>query len=111
VLRSLAHDREATAALLGQLARDTADLPGARETAAFIERALSESEAEATARAPVGCLAMLAAAAALRDSAPADVAEMFARTRLATPHGALFGTVNLAANELQGVLERALPPG
>jgi len=110
VLRSLTHDREAASALLGQLARDTSDLPGARETAAFIERALSGNEAEATARAPVGCLAMLAAAAALRESAPAEVAEMFARTRLATTHGTLFGTAGFAAGELQSVLERALPP-
>jgi putative acyl-CoA dehydrogenase len=108
VLRSLAHEGEAGRALLTALARDTADLPGAREADGFIATALSGDDAEAHARAAVERLAMLAAAAALRDSAP-PVAEVFARTRLARDHGALFGTAAMAAGEKTSVLERALP--
>src|SRR6185295_19102074 len=109
VLRAFAQDGEAARALLKDIARDTENLPGARAAADFIEAALAGDAAEASARAAVGRLAMLAAAAALRDSAPA-VAEIFARTRLATPHGALFGTTGLAAGELARLIERALPP-
>jgi putative acyl-CoA dehydrogenase len=109
VLRAFAHDGEAARALLTDIARDIADLPGALAAADFIEAALSGDSAEASARAAVGRLAMLAAAAALRESAPA-IAEIFARTRLATPHGALFGTTDLAAGALARLIERALPP-
>jgi hypothetical protein len=57
----------------------------------------------------VGRLALLAAAAALRSSAPPDVAELFARTRLSAHHDAIYGTDDLGAGET-ALLERALPP-
>ena len=50
---------------------------------------------------------MLAAAAALAEGAP-DVAEAFARTRLAAPRGGTFGTADLATAEVATLLERAL---
>jgi putative acyl-CoA dehydrogenase len=109
VLRSLAHDGEAARALLTQLAHETSALPGAHEAANFIAAALSESDAEAKARSAVGRLALLAAAAALHQSAPA-IAEIFARTRLASHHGALFGTADLSAGEVSRMLARSLPP-
>ena len=56
----------------------------------------------------MGRLALLAAAAALRGSAPPDVAELFARTRLSVRHDALYGTEDLGTGEA-GLLERALP--
>jgi putative acyl-CoA dehydrogenase len=56
----------------------------------------------------VGRLALLAAAAALRSSAPPAVAELFARTRLGAQHDAMYGTGDLGAGET-ALLERALP--
>jgi putative acyl-CoA dehydrogenase len=111
VIRALGHEGEAARAVLGALADEAADLPGARETARFIESALASPDAEAKARAAVGGLALLAAAAALRRSAPPEVAELFARTRLAARHGAMFGAGEISADEARGLLARALPGG
>ena len=55
--------------------------------------ALASGEAEATARAAVETLALLAAAAALRASAPSTVAETFARLRLDADRHAMYGAV------------------
>ncbi|HZN31091.1 MAG TPA: DNA alkylation response protein, partial [Xanthobacteraceae bacterium] len=97
-------------AVLGALANEAADLPGARDTARAVETALAAPDAEANARAAVGRLAQLAAAAAVRQSAPPEVAELFARTRLEARHGAMFGTSDVRAEEASRLLERALPP-
>jgi len=108
VLRALARDRDAAQAVLDALASDAADLPGAREAADFVARAFSAPDAEARARAGVGRLALLAAAGALRSSAPPDVAELFARTRLSAQHDVMYGIDDLGAGET-ALLERALP--
>jgi putative acyl-CoA dehydrogenase len=79
-----------------------------KEAAASIGQILSAADGEARARAAVERLAMLAAVAALAESAPA-VAETFARTRLATRRGGTFGTADLAAAEVSTLLDRALP--
>jgi putative acyl-CoA dehydrogenase len=110
VLRALAREGEAARAVLATLANEAADLPGAGEAAELIVRALSSEDAEAQARAAVGKLAMLAAAAALRQGSAAEIAALFARTRLVDCHGAMYGTSAIAANEAHAVLERALPP-
>jgi len=109
VLRALAHEGEAARAVLGALADETAELPGTRAAARFIETTLSSPEAEARARAAIGCLALLAAAAALRQSAPPEVAELFARTRIEDRHGAMFGASDIGADQARRLLERALP--
>jgi putative acyl-CoA dehydrogenase len=108
VLRALAREGEAGRDLLETLARETAQLPGAPETARFIADVLRGREAEALARRAVERLALLAAAAALTQSAPA-VAEIFARVRLSEPRGATYGTAALEATEVATLLERALP--
>jgi len=108
VLRALAHEPEASAAVLDGLARDAGDLAGVLESAAFIRTALSDAQPEPMARAAVGRLARLAALAALRASAPV-VAELFERTRLQDCHEALFGTTRLNAQEMRLLLNRALP--
>jgi len=108
VLRALSREGEAARAVLADLVRACGDLPGAKEAAGFIARTLSAPDGEAKARAAVEKLAMLAAAAALTESAPA-VAEAFARTRLATPRGGTFGTSDLAESEAGELLTRALP--
>ena len=108
VLRALARDRDAALDVLDALAADATDLPGAREAVDFIQRAFSRHDSEAHARAGVGRLALLAAAAALRSSAPPEVAELFARTRLSARQDAMYGTSDLGVGEAR-LLDRALP--
>jgi putative acyl-CoA dehydrogenase len=108
VLRALSREGEAARDVLGALVTACAGLPGAKEAAGFVAQTLAAADGEARARAAVERLAMLAATAALSKSAP-DVAETFARTRLATPRGGTFGTADLADNEVVKLTNRALP--
>jgi hypothetical protein len=57
----------------------------------------------------VGRLALLASAAALKASAPADVTEAFVRTRLQAAQGALYGAAQLDEAMTGRLLERVLP--
>jgi putative acyl-CoA dehydrogenase len=109
VLRALAQDAEAAHGVLEGLAAETADLPGARDTADFLKAALTDASGEARARAVVDRLARLAAAAALHAAAPPMVAELFARTRLAENRRTMYGTGDIASDEARHPLERALP--
>ena len=95
VLRAL--KREEEAALAAALARD-----------AGIAASLDQTQ-ETDARAAVGKLAVLACTAALKASAPAAVAEAFIRTRLTTPHGALYGAATIDAATAELLLQRVLP--
>jgi putative acyl-CoA dehydrogenase len=110
VLRALAVERDAASAVLDALAGETADLPGGAEASRFIAASFSRSGGESGARAAVGRLALLAAAAALRDSAPA-VAELFAGTRLHECRAGIYGTSDIADGEMRLLLDRALPAG
>src|SRR4051794_27563029 len=107
VLRAMRAEGEGAHAVLRQLAHETSDLPCAGEAVALIHTVAGD-EAEAQARAAVERLALLAAAAALDDSA-SDVAALFARTRLAGRRGLSFGSCDLADDEAAMLLERALP--
>src|SRR5262245_8373040 len=107
VLRALGHDREAARAALATLAEEAAELPAARAALDFIARAVAAEDAEGEARAAVDRLALLAAAAALRQSAP-EVAALFARTRLEQVHGAIYGTSHIAPDEARRLIDRAL---
>jgi putative acyl-CoA dehydrogenase len=109
VLRAFARDGESARDVLTALAAETADIAGGRQAAATIQDRLSSDHAEANARISVERLALLAAVAALRESAPPAIVETFARTRLATQHGGLFGTSNIGEAETSAVLNRALP--
>ena len=108
VLRALSREGEAARAVLGDLVGACTGLPGAKEAAAFIANTLAAPDGEARARAAVERLAMLTATAALSESAPA-VAEVFARTRLATARGGTFGTSDISGTEVTKLSERALP--
>jgi putative acyl-CoA dehydrogenase len=108
VLRALAREGEAASALIGALAKETADFPGTAQAAAFIATALGAVDAEANARGAVERLALLAAAAALAGSAPA-IGEGFARARLAQPRGTTYGTAAIESAETATLIERALP--
>jgi len=108
VLRALSREGEAARAVLADLVRACGDLPGAKEAAAFIAKTLAAPDGEAKARAAVERLAMLAAAAALTESAP-QVGEAFARARIAAPRGGTFGTADLSGTEVTTLSARALP--
>jgi putative acyl-CoA dehydrogenase len=109
VLRALSKDSEAALAVLKQLAAETADLPGAPESVSAIAGILGSADAEAHARFAVERIALLAAAAALRASAPAFVTDAFARARLAGQRGATYGAAAVAGESAQKIVERALP--
>ena len=66
---------------------------------------------ESGARATVSRLALLAAAGALKASAPAAVTEAFIRTRLVDPNGALYGTAMIEPGVAELLQQRALPEG
>src|SRR5207237_272038 len=105
VLRAATPD--ALQAVLATLAVDAEGLPGVRDTRVQIMEALASGGAQA--RLAVERLALLAAAAALRASVPAAIAELFARTRLLGSRGVMLGTSDISAAEIDALLARALP--
>jgi putative acyl-CoA dehydrogenase len=105
VLRALKRDTEANELLAG-LARDAAEWTG--KQVAPVESA-HERESEATARITVGKIAAQAAAAALAATAPPGIVDAFVRTRLITPHAALYGADGIDPRSVEVLLERALP--
>jgi putative acyl-CoA dehydrogenase len=108
VLRALSREADAAAAVLQALAKDTSGLSGATEAVAFIGKSFRRPDGEHVARLAVEKLALLAAAAALHQVSPHH-AELFARTRLATTHAGMYGAVDLANDDIKGLLARALP--
>ena len=110
VLRVIGRDGDEARAVLAEIARETAGLPGAARALAAIEP-LFGAAAEAEARVAVEWLARLTAAAALKASAPGAVAEAFARTRLLDVRGSLWGAAALTGSERELPIQRALPPG
>ncbi len=108
VLRALSREAEAASAVLHALAGQASGLPGVAETAAFIGNAFREANGERTARLAVEKLALLAATAALNEVSPRH-AGLFATTRLAGNHASMYGAVDLAGDDIRGLLERALP--
>src|SRR5215813_57815 len=111
VLRAVGREREAAREVLAALAGEAADLPGTRASADFLERAFSAHDAEGQARPAVERLALFAAVAALRQSAPSEIAEVFAQTRLDHRHGAIYGSGAIAQEESRRLIDRALPAG
>jgi len=83
-------------------------LPGAGDAIAFIGNAFRRPDSERVARLAVERLALLAAAAALNRTSPHH-AGLFAATRLAGNHPGMYGAVDLANDDIEGLLERALP--
>jgi putative acyl-CoA dehydrogenase len=107
VLRVTKRHSEEVRGVLADLAHEAADLPGVSAAAANVERMLGTG-AEADARNTVELLARLAAAAALKASAPEIIAAAFARTRLSNARGAMWGTAALADGERNLLLQRAM---
>jgi putative acyl-CoA dehydrogenase len=109
VLRALSHEGEVARAVLSKLAHEAGNLPGCADAITFVQRALSTADG-ARARAGVERLALLAVIAALRAGAP-EIAQAFARHRLAAPFARLYGASELTGAETDGLLTRALPTG
>ena len=107
VMRALGREADEARAVLTALAR--IDLPGMRDAAALVAATLAAPDGESHARAAVEQLALMAAAAALAESAPAPLADMFATTRLAQRRGATFGTSQFDSDAMSLLLMRALP--
>ena len=82
-------------------------MPGAGE-ARLHRQGVPPADSERVARLAVERLALLAAAAALNAVSPPH-AELFAATRLAGNHASMYGAVDLAHDDIRGLLERALP--
>src|SRR6266436_5165487 len=108
VLRALARETDAAMAVLQALAEEAKGLPGAGDAVAFIGKAFRRPDSERVARLAVEKLALLAAAAALNKVSPPQ-AELFAATRLAVGHPSMYGAVDLANEDIRGLLARALP--
>jgi putative acyl-CoA dehydrogenase len=110
VLRAFARDKDQASAVIDELAREAVDCPGAAEAAAGVVQILRDPAGEAELRIAVELLARLAATAALNQSAPSEIADLYARSRLAERHGATFGAVPLASAGVTTLLDRALTP-
>jgi putative acyl-CoA dehydrogenase len=108
VLRALSREADAAGMVLQKLAEETRGLPGAGEAVTFTAKAFRRPDSERVARLAVEKLALLAATAALNQVSPPH-AELFAATRLAANHASMYGAVDLANDEIRGLLERALP--
>jgi putative acyl-CoA dehydrogenase len=109
VLRALGREGEQAHAVLDALFSEAGDLAGTVETRGFIARCLGGSSAEAHARAGVERLGLVAAAAALAQGGRSDIAEAFARVRLAEQRMATYGTARLDDALVERLHERALP--
>jgi putative acyl-CoA dehydrogenase len=108
VLRALSREAEAASAVLQGLAEESKGLPGAADAVASIGKAFRRPDSERVARMAVEKLALLAAVAALNKVSPHH-AELFASTRLAGNHASMYGAVDLANDDIRGLLQRALP--
>ena len=108
VLRALAREPEVASSIVHELTGETLGLPGAGEATAFVGKAFRRPDSERVARLAVEKLALLAAAAALNAVSPRH-AQLFATTRLAGNHAGMYGAVDLASEDVRGLLERALP--
>jgi putative acyl-CoA dehydrogenase len=108
VLRALSREPEAASGIVHELTGETLGLPGAGEATAFIGKAFRRPDSERVARLAVEKLALLAASAALNAVSPRH-AQLFAATRLAGNHAGMYGAVDLAHDDISGLLGRALP--
>jgi putative acyl-CoA dehydrogenase len=108
VLRALSREPEVASSIVHELTGETLGLPGAGEATAFIGKAFHRPDSERVARLAVEKLALLAASAALNAVSPRQ-AQLFAATRLAGNHAGMYGAVDLAHDDISGLLGRALP--
>jgi putative acyl-CoA dehydrogenase len=108
VLRALSREPDAAMAVLQDIAEQAKGLPGSADAVASIAKSFRRPDGERVARLAVEKLALLSAAAALNKISPHH-AELFAATRLAANHPSMYGAVDLANDDIRGLLARALP--
>jgi putative acyl-CoA dehydrogenase len=108
VLRMLAQDRDAALSVVAEIKKAVGDLPGGKEAASFVEESFANPGCDFVARAVVERLALLAAAEAMR-AASLPFTEAFASTRLAGDVGELYGARGIAREEVDRLIERAMP--
>jgi len=106
-LRGAAREQEGLAALIAKLEKSVGDLPGAGTAIARLKHGLADPRREANARRTTEALALLAAADALKQGASVEIAEGFARNRLAGLTGRNFGD-SLPDGLTDALLERSL---
>jgi putative acyl-CoA dehydrogenase len=104
VLRALSHDRDVSLALLDHLATPIQ----LRHVLGDAMAKLTGPQREANARAGVEELALIAAASALAQSAPTEIAEHFIATRLHDRMATMFGASVLEEQSSTAILQRAL---
>ncbi|WP_230532135.1 isovaleryl-CoA dehydrogenase [Microvirga roseola] len=85
ILRAAGREPEVAASVLERFTAEAGGLPGATDAARDIALALRSPEAASKARFIADRLFTLAAAAALSRSAPPEISEAYALTRLASP--------------------------
>jgi putative acyl-CoA dehydrogenase len=107
-LRVIGREREAAQSLLETIRKEASDLPGVDEAIAFLAKNFADPEVETNARGVVERLALLAASAALKPSAP-RAAEIFARARLSQRRNASYGAAAIGPDAQTWLLERTLP--
>jgi putative acyl-CoA dehydrogenase len=108
VLRVVAREREAARSLLETLRQEALGLPGVDAVVTFIAKSFADDGVEAHARAVVEALALVAACAALKQSAP-GVAEIFAQARLGDRRSATYGAAAIAPDAQAALLAQTLP--
>jgi putative acyl-CoA dehydrogenase len=108
VLRAVAREREGIEALFARLQQEASDLPGVQDAVELVAKGLSDNGAEANARGLVERIALIAAAAALNESAP-RAAQLFAQSRLSQRRSASYGAVTIATSAQEWLIARALP--
>ncbi len=108
VLRAVSREPDAVLGVFSEIVDQSGSLPAAAEAAAAIERDLKSPDREGDARGIVERLAVLSAAAALAASAPPEIANTFAATRLSSRRGMTYGTAAVAPGTADQLLERVL---
>jgi putative acyl-CoA dehydrogenase len=107
LLRGVGREQEGAERVLIKLAKDTAGLPGAREAVDRIRRGFTDPDREVLARRTGETLSLLASAAALAKSAPAEITEAFAKHRLMGISGRNYGEP-IDGNLARALMDRAL---
>jgi putative acyl-CoA dehydrogenase len=109
LLRGAGREAEATAMVVDRLAEATRDLPNAGVVAERIRTSLKSPDREALARRTGESLALLAAAAALAETAPAAITETFAASRLGGISSRSYGNP-MAPSGVAALIERSFVP-
>jgi putative acyl-CoA dehydrogenase len=107
LLRGAARETEGVQRVVAKLEKSAGDLPGASAALTRVKQGLGDPNREAFARRAGETLALVAAAVALKSAAPPEIADAFARNRLAGIAGRNFGDP-LPNKLVDSLVERSL---